>query len=261
MYSVGTAGHDNVITSFIQSFPALSRREESDRPLTAAYGYTAGAWYRKFSSSSIDTNVDRLQGNYPASLSLGSIVPSRIQGSAITVGLDFFRIFPDETGFSTAYEDVLAVGLWSFSASGTLNDSGGNLRSNYLDHGIWVALDPELPYLELPEEVCHRVAHDFELDFDNSTSLFTVSESTRARLRRLRPSFRVTVGSSLVHTGYERPLIDPTSQLDIVLPYEAFEHNMQYDSGQIVPYFPIRIAAESQTYTRYVLGRVFFQEA
>jgi hypothetical protein len=150
----------------------------------------------------------------------------------------------------------LELHLHSFTSSATLHPvkNDGNPEGNeFMSDTIWVRLDPELPYLELPAEVCHRIAEAFELDFDPDSSRFFVSDHVRTRLRKLRPSFTLTVGYSLMNH-------ETTPNMNITLPYEAFEHNIFVSDGDRIPYFPIRISPMSHRGI-YILGRVFFQEA
>ena len=227
-------------TGFIQSFRAFHL--ESNAPLKLVYGYTAGAYYRS--------------GGYPASLTIGSIDQSRIGNTSITLPLGFLAYWPGKDGTSDPTRSVLDLHLHSLSSSGTIRPGSDALslqRTEFMTQTIWVRLDPELPYLELPEEVCHRMAEAFQLDFDPDSSRFFISEAARARLRELRPSFTLTVGYKLMNYG-EAP------DMNITLPYEAFEHNIFVDGGNRVPYFPIRISPMAHKGT-WILGRVFFQEA
>lgn len=173
-------------------------------------------------------------------------------------------------GISEAAIAALGVQLISLTASDTLHKPNGTERSNYLepfpldgkfvpqpkDHAS-VELDPNLPYLQLPREVCIKLAEDFELDYDNSAEdpLFFVSNTTRARLRHLRPSFTFTIRDDLLLAKEHVPPIN------ITLPYEAFEHHYTTPWGEVWPNFPIRMFSDDSQYSGYVLGRPFFQEA
>lgn len=164
-----------------------------------------------------------------------------------------FPKWPGKDGLTPTMRNMLSLKLYSVTPSKVLpsEDTTDALEtSNLLTKSEWVQLDPELPFLELPGDACRRLAQAFQLEWSYKESLYLVSNVTRARLRKLRPSITLTVGSSPDEYG-------KTSTMDIVLPYEAFEHTTHLKKGEQAAYFPIRTAQRGI----YTLGRTFFQEA
>lgn len=187
--------------------------------------------------------------------------PSRIGAETRTIPFLFTSLWPGEGGLSNDVERILRIHFESLNASAVLNVPAGGLRSNYFDRddqqGFSVFLDPQNPWLELPEPTCLRIAHDFDLIHDVSHGLFLVSEETRARLRKIRPSFTLTLTWNIATDDWEVHV----PPIDIVLPYEAFEHDLTNGDGSVHHYFPIRVAHQGKHANQIILGRVFFQEA
>jgi hypothetical protein len=136
-----------------------------------------------------------------------------------------------------------------------------NASKTYL-HASWseiwsdrhTRLDPRASFLELPEDVCDRIAYDFDLEFDAALNIYALSETTRDILRQKRPSFELAIGNSSENATPQRYLEE---SLVVTLPYEAFDHELTLPSGKRVPYFPIRSVSSGHD---IVLGRVLFQE-
>jgi hypothetical protein len=123
----------------------------------------------------------------------------------------------------------------------------GTENISILPTPISATLDSTLPFLELPEAACHNWQHTFGLQHDSETGFFVPNSTTLRILRELNTSVVLTLNGDN----------DP-NPFDIILPFEAFDHEIQttFDS-RTTPYFPIKAAEQNRG---NVLGRVLFQE-
>lgn len=116
-------------------------------------------------------------------------------------------------------------------------------------------LDSASPLLELPKEVCFDIAKQLDLEYDNQTGRFDMSEPILTRLEDLRPSLRFGLGfEPKTDISFEGPV-------ETELPFEALSHmhipQIIDPNGRRKRYFPMRIANKDRG---IVLGRAFFQE-
>lgn len=169
-------------------------------------------------------------------------------GSVTYGGYDANRIEWSTSGsvsapFWTDPSRDLLIGLQSIT-----HDTLGS--TPLLTDGIYVFLNSLVAHMWLPVEVCQEFETAFELEWDNVTEFYTVSEETHARLVAQNPSFAFTIGASKDQG---------TTNTVVKLPYAAFDLNVStlyYNQSQ--RYFPLKRA---QNDTQYTLGRAFLQEA
>ncbi|CAK1366282.1 unnamed protein product [Cercospora beticola] len=169
-------------------------------------------------------------------------------GSVTFGGYDANRIDWSSSGsvsapFWTDPSRDLLIGLQSI-----MHDTLGS--TPLLADGIYVFLNSLVAHMWLPIGICQAFETAFELEWDNVTEFYTVSEDTHARLVAQNPSFAFTIGASKDQG---------TSNTVINIPYAAFDLNVStpyYNQSQ--RYFPLKRA---QNDTQYILGRAFLQEA
>ncbi|KAK3679517.1 hypothetical protein LTR78_001078 [Recurvomyces mirabilis] len=117
-----------------------------------------------------------------------------------------------------------------------------------LSQNISVFIDSMVSQLWLPLSVCQNFESAFNLTWDDSQSLYVISQAVHKSLMAQNPTFTFRLSG---HDG-----VDNTS---IVLPYAAFNMNATQPLANTTSYyFPLQRAKDD---TQYTLGRVFLQEA
>ncbi|KAI7217085.1 acid protease [Hortaea werneckii] len=193
---------------------------------SASFGYAAGASY----ASPPDYG----------SLVLGGYDKARSQGDNLTIPLGG----PDN--------QTLGVGVVNIIADNTANGTVSLWRDST---PLIATIDSTVSQLWLPQSVCDLFASTFSLDFDHTTGLYLVNETTHEHLMQSNPSISFMIGPNTTDTSASAA----ADNLNIVLPYAAFDLQADiplYNSS--TNYFPIRVAANESQYT---LGRTFLQEA
>ncbi|GIZ44683.1 hypothetical protein CKM354_000787400 [Cercospora kikuchii] len=192
--------------------------ETNSQISSLSWVYTAGAHY---------------QNRSPASLTFGGYDANRM---TTIISLE---MGPDNSR-------PLLVGMQKITAENTQDGT-----VNLLPTGTIHFIDSTLPHIWLPNDAIEAFVSAFGLIYDNTTDLYLVNETMRARNLELSPTITFTFGKSAREDG--------TETTNIVLPYAAFEMNASYPFYQTeTPYFPIRRAANDSQYT---IGRILFQEA
>lgn len=118
---------------------------------------------------------------------------------------------------------------------------------------IIAVIDSTLPYIWLPPSACDAFAGAFGLEYDPTTQLYLVNDTTHQTLQAKNPSITISLGDREINN-------DPAKLTRITLPYRAFDVQASYPiyKNATKSYFPIRRAANASEYT---LGRTFMQEA
>ncbi|KAI7199751.1 hypothetical protein D0869_08434 [Hortaea werneckii] len=193
---------------------------------STSFGYAAGASY----ASPVDYG----------SLVIGGYDKDRSQGSNLTIPL------------GGPNNQTLGVGVVNILAENTANGT----VSLWRDPSPLIAkIDSTVSQLWLPQSVCDLFASTFGLEFDNTTGLYLVNQTTHEQLLLSNPSISFMIGPNTTDTSASAA----ADNLNIVLPYAAFDLQADiplYNSS--TDYFPIRVAANE---TQYTLGRTFLQEA
>ncbi|KAH7088016.1 aspartic peptidase domain-containing protein [Paraphoma chrysanthemicola] len=184
-----------------------------------SYSYTAGAYYKK---------------------------PNAF-GSLIYGGYDQSRFIPNNITFPFDANDSRKPSL---NIQSIVTQDFANTTWNMLPDGpAYSLIDFAEPQMWLPRSACDAFARTFNLTYDNTTDLYLISPSTRARLLERNPTITFGLGTTA----------NPAERVNIVLPYSAFDQQASYPIfPNATNYFPIRRADNE---TQYTIGRVFFQEA
>ncbi|USP74075.1 hypothetical protein yc1106_01349 [Curvularia clavata] len=185
-----------------------------------SYGYTAGAYYK--------------QPSMFGSLTWGGYDQSRFVPNNITFPFDA----NDSRKPSLSLQWITTQNITGQSVS-ILQERAPYMLVDFAESQIW-----------LPVSACDQFATAFNLTYDNTTDLYLVDASTHAKLVQQNPNITFRFGQSAS---------DPTTQVDVVLPYSAFDQQASFPIYEnATNYFPIRRAYNE---TQYTLGRTFFQEA
>ncbi|KEF53009.1 uncharacterized protein A1O9_10917 [Exophiala aquamarina CBS 119918] len=223
----GTENHLPLLSSLVQNGSFIPSH---------SYGYTAGAFYRLKS--------------VPASLTLG--------------GVDANRFIPNNMTFTlrTDYAPVVAINSISVSANPP-NDA--SLPVNWNSNPVSLSdsfqadtftIDSSTPFLWLPEAICDNFAQALNLTYNDTLQLYLYNnDSSPNDLKSWNLTFTFAIGN----------LPGSSSNLDLTLPYDAFNLQLSYpfpnlDANFTSPptsYFPLRKTADP---TQYIIGRSFLQE-
>jgi cbb3-type cytochrome oxidase subunit 3 len=161
MFALGTNSTNFTDTTHPQLSFLSSLRNQSLIP-SSAFGYTAGAWYRR--------NL--------ASLTLG--------------GYDTSRFTPNSLSFPfPPASQRLTVGLQAIVATNTL---GGVIA--LLPTGIYTIIDSTVPEIWLPVASCTIFETAFGLLFDSSSERYYLNESTHTQLQNLSPTITFSLGAN-----------------------------------------------------------------
>lgn len=203
----------------INSPSFLSTLKDGGHIPSLAYGYQAGASYRGTKT--------------PASLVLGGYDNARAS-KPLTV-----KINSDITR-------ALTVAVHDMVATNTLNGTLSLINNEQ----ILAPLDTSIPEMWLPKSVCDRFESVYGLEYHEPSGRYVLPDSSRDKLRELKPVLTVTIGSDASLTG---------NTTTIQLPYAAFDLQAGYPIfANTTNYFPIRRADND---TQYAIGRAFLQEA
>ncbi|KAI9770562.1 MAG: hypothetical protein M1840_003152 [Geoglossum simile] len=199
-----------------------------------SYGFTAGAFYRLKS--------------VPASLTLG--------------GYDSRRFIPHNISFLLDPEQQPLASVNKISVSSSPSSGGGPGWDNYdlmsAAETALMTIDSSTPYLWLPESVCLKFEKALGIVYDDRMQVYVYPNGSSS-LQDWNLTFTFTLA--------DLPQTVQTKQVNITLPFDAFNFQLSYPSpllvnatnqSPMVNYFPLRKAANS---TQYTLGRAFLQEA
>jgi hypothetical protein len=236
---LGSLGLERVQSEFpveSGSLPSLlDGMKEDNLTSTMSFGLAVGAAYSGFSFCSTSIIADHQTAESASgSLIVGGYDQDRYQDPGVEIPVTANRT------------RSLVTHVKSIVASNTLN---GTLSASFGLPSLPMAIDSGVSQLWLPEKVCENLAGALGLTYDNSTELYLVNDTARARLLELSPEFTFTVAANA--TSRETA--------NIVLPYAAFDLQVGqpfYNTSR--HYFPIRQAPNEDL---YVLGRTFLQEA
>ncbi|KAL7921655.1 aspartic peptidase domain-containing protein [Trichoderma austrokoningii] len=208
-----------------------------------SYGYTAGASYR----------------NIPVSITLG--------------GSDTARYVPHDIDFTLTPQDnmprALIRGIEAFANNGTEKPKKWDSQISSLsswDNSFTALIDSTTPYLWLPNAVCDQFADAFNLTYNSTFDLYTLTnEQYNAFGASDSFTFTFSLSSFDNHDNFGSPL-DVPGLVNITVPMQAFVGLLQYPfkHGAIkygdpaVPYFALR---RTQNDSSIIIGRSFLQEA
>ncbi|KAL7788941.1 aspartic peptidase domain-containing protein [Trichoderma ceciliae] len=208
-----------------------------------SYGYTAGASYR----------------NMPVSITLG--------------GYDTARYVPHDIDFTLTPQDnmprALVRGIEASPNNNTIKpkkwDSWTTSLSGW-DNSFTALIDSTTPYLWLPNAVCDQFADAFNLTYNKTFDLYTLTNEQYNNYGS-PDSFTFTFSFSSFdnHDNFGSPLNVP-GLVNVTVPMRAFVSLLQYPfmhraikyGDPAVPYFALR---RSQNDSAIIIGRSFLQEA
>lgn len=178
-----------------------------------------------------------------------------ITGNVVLGGYDESRIRMDR-GLSLTMpnekNNTLVVGISSITYKPRSEIEQNEFSFTAQDGGFQATIDSTLPYLVLPDRICDQFVERFNLELDNRTELYTVSDQAS------RDNLRTNATVAFKVTKNEKDSINATI---IELPYAAFDVEASYplttNTSGSTRYFPIK----RSTNGKFVLGRAFLQEA
>lgn len=176
----------------------------------------------------------------------GSEKPN-VYGSLTFGGYDQNRFQPNDITFPFDANDSRKPSL-NVQAIVT-RDMNNQTVSLLPDGAVYSLIDFAEPHIWLPVSACDAFAKAFNLTYDNTTDLYLIDASTRARHLEQNPTVTFGLGQTA----------NPAERINIVIPYSAFDQEAKFPIYNVsTNYFPIRRAYND---TQYTLGRTFFQEA
>ncbi|KAI5463125.1 aspartic peptidase domain-containing protein [Mariannaea sp. PMI_226] len=207
-----------------------------------SYGYTAGAHYR----------------NVPVSLTLGGYDASRLESHN-----NDFTLNRDD-GIPRARVRGIGVSVNASQDKPADWESQWKILSNW-NSSFDAIIDSTTPYLWLPDDVCDRLADAFNLTYDTTFDLYTMTNDQYNSLLDENTFYLTFVLSSFDNKDSFGDPYDVRGIVNITIPSRAFIGQLQYPfmNGTIaygepaIPYFMLRRAGNS---TR-ILGRSFLQES
>lgn len=205
-----------------------------------SYGFTAGAYYK----------------NMPVSATLG--------------GYDTERFVAHDSDFTISQEDNLPrPNVRGIQVTSTNAPSHWNSSTQIIsDYGNFFSavIDSSTPFLWLPPTVCDNIASAFNLTYNETFQLYTLTnDQYQSYSTSDDHTFTLSLSSIDNHDNFGLPLSVP-GVVNITLPIKAFVGTLQYPFqretikyGQpAIPYFMLR---KSDNETNTILGRSFLQES
>ncbi|KZL87016.1 eukaryotic aspartyl protease [Colletotrichum incanum] len=213
-----------------------------------SYGYTAGAYYMGVSGT-------------PCSVTLG--------------GYDASRFVQHNNEFSLDPSDglphALVRGIQVSTGQDKALPGGWNTSTRILSNmstSFTAMIDSSTPYLWLPDAVCDQFAEAFNLTYNSTFNLYTVTNDQYADFKSGSSSYSFTFSFTSHDNSddFGHPLTVP-GVVNITITAAAFAQVLRYPfQGETikygepaVPYFPLRRA--SNLTDTFVIGRSFLQEA
>lgn len=228
-----------------------------------SYGYTAGAYYRKYHDMkrnalrSVLTQPEVSPGT-PGSLTMGGYDANRRTGKEAS-----FPMYPDiewplmvrlHTVVINARGAAPTTNLLSWSISTILNSTMGTRGLvGGSSTAIPMRIDSGTPFIYLPEWTCDAIESLLGLQHDKNDpgGYYFLPESSQSKLMNANASM------GFVINGLKDSSKD--SAITITLPFAALVQELSYPlSQETVKYIPIKKATNPE---QYVLGRTFLQEA
>ncbi|KAH7083708.1 aspartic peptidase domain-containing protein [Paraphoma chrysanthemicola] len=191
-----------------------------------SYGYTAGASYRNNNLGS------------PGNMVFGGYDKSRL-----------VMLQSTSIGMPNKQNNTLIVGVQSIMYTPDPDVQQGVQSLTGTNEGFSAVIDSTHPYLVLPGRICDRFVEKFNLQYDNTTNLYTINSTAHDRniQQNATVSFKIGAGAQ-----------DSAKFTTITLPYLAFYLEASFPIyTNATKYFPIR----KSTSGYFVLGRTFLQEA
>jgi hypothetical protein len=138
-----------------------------------------------------------------------------------------------------------------------------------MEDSIIAVIDSSTPYLWLPTEVCDRFAAALNLTWREDLGVYIFADGAQYNQYRSDTSlsFTFTFSSYQNADNFGEPLNTP-GVVNITVPAAAFAQLLRYPFRNVVqwgessiPYFPLKRSTKDVNNNRYIIGRVFMQEA
>lgn len=256
--------------------PLISQLAETYGDIPShSYGYTAGAHYRMFASTFINSTYQL--AHHRLGLVLFADKSSKVDtpGSLTLGGYDTLRFEEHDVRFNLdPYTRIPSVNLRAISATVSSPDkrpsswSSSTKQLSGMNESVQAIIDTTTPYLYLPRTVCDRFAESFNLTWSDTFGVYLYDPTTTQFSDFLSAdsslSFSFSLSSYDNVDNYGNPLqlpgvvnITVTSAAFAQLLRYPFKNAIAWDQSS-VPYFPLKRANESGP---YIIGRAFMQEA
>ncbi|GKT48607.1 uncharacterized protein ColSpa_08788 [Colletotrichum spaethianum] len=213
-----------------------------------SYGFTAGAYYMGAAGT-------------PCSVTLG--------------GYDASRFIDHNNEFTLDPSDglphALVRGIQVSTGQNKPLPDGWNISTQILSNmstSFTAMIDSSTPYLWLPDVVCDQFAQAFNLTYNSTFNLYTVTNDQYADFKSGSSSYSFTFSFSSHDNSddFGHPLTVP-GVVNITITAAAFAQVLRYPfqsetiqyGEPAVPYFPLRRA--SNLTDTFIIGRSFLQEA
>lgn len=138
-----------------------------------------------------------------------------------------------------------------------------------MDDSITAVIDSSTPYLWLPTDVCDRFAAALNLTWREDLGVYVFSEGAQYLKYQSDTSLSFTFSLSSYHNAdnFGDPYNIP-GVVNITIPVAAFAQLLRYPFKDVIkwgqssiPYFPLKRSTKEVNDNRYIIGRVFMQEA
>lgn len=198
-------------------------------------------------------------GNSPVSLTLGGYQEARFVNHGISFTL----------GSADNLPRSLVRGIEVSVQDGPSEPEGWNSSTEILstwDNYFEALIDSTTPYLWLPDELCDKLEAAFNLTYNNTFELYTLTnDQYREFMKEDSISFTFSLSSFDNTDDFGQPL-DAYGVVNITIPARAFTGTLQYPfmnaaiayGDPAVPFFALRRASNTST---MIIGRSFLQES
>ncbi|KAL7273148.1 hypothetical protein RUND412_004007 [Rhizina undulata] len=230
-YFLGLLGVGTTVTNGggVDHDSLLAHLNETGRIPSAAYGFTAGAFYR-----------------------LKGLTTDLILG-----GYNLARFHPHTTYFTLDPNNNPVATLTSLTVTATGNAPWGPGPYTLSLTPILLEIDSSTPYLWLPLETCLQFEQSLGLTWDSATNLYFLNATG--------PVYQRLVQLNLTFTFTLKDYQSSSDDVVVNVPYAAFDQEISWpftgngtEGEPARKYFPIKRADDQ---TQYTLGRTFLQEA
>jgi hypothetical protein len=167
-------------------------------------------------------------------------------GSLILGGYDSNKFINNDVGFPFHKDDQLALTVNLRSI--TLAYSKGTMEFKVDADTL---IDSNRPYIILPTQICNQIARNLQLNWDDTSQHYLISNETHSQLNQLQPVLTFEIS----------PINDTSKLVRIAVPYESLSLRLSYPKIGVHNdsyYFPI---LRSDDPAQYTLGRAFMQDA
>lgn len=199
-------------------------------------------------------------GATPTSLTLGGYDCKRFVDHSIDFTLGEQDMLPHALVRGITFE------LLNNTVEPPTNWSSSQYPASTWDTAFEAMVDSTTPFLWLPDRICDEIAKAFDLSYNSTLDLYTLTNDQYRDLSAENTySVSFTLSSHDNVDNFGEPL-NTTGAVNITIPLRAFVSSLRYPfmdetisyGDPAVPYLALRKAHNSST---YILGRSFLQES